>query len=903
MEKIQTGERRSLVPSVRRPVVAAAVLWVGGSAAAWRFPQPWMSWELALGCCLTMVLIAALEFRRASWLYMLLLFGTAMGMYGWNEARNVSDLSLLARSIPAIQAEGMLGFQGEIVSRAEVDGDRLSFTARVETVFVPKLEPASPSMEQTDGDEAGAWEEALPVRELIQVSVRLMTPEEQQLARQWQRGDRITWSAELREPGTATNYGAFDYRQYLKRNHIHWLAAAKGLDAFELQPPALWREAPWLRLLRLNDAVRIGLGNRLDELFGKQEGGFMKGLIIGLQDDLDPQQFQQFSQLGLTHILAISGLHVAVFVGGCMWIFRLAGLTRERNLTLCICLIPFYVLLSGGAPSVLRAGIMGMLALYAARRNLLKDGLNLVCLTGILMLLWEPYYLFDVGFQLSFLVTIGLIAGVPPVMGWLPVQRESVRSALAVTTVAQAVSFPLSVYYFNQFSLLSWFANLLLVPLISFVTLPLGSAALLLSYLFPWLARGIAWLTSRLNEATFWLVGMAANVNSLELVWPSPEIWWLAAYFVLLAALYWTFELWRERGLRLPFLAAGLAFALLLWHGYSPLRLDRTGTVQVLDVGQGDAILIRTPHNRHVLVDGGGTLSFSKPGDEWKTRSDPYEVGRKLLVPLLKQRGVHQIDYLLVTHLDQDHAGGLLAVLDQIPVKHLIFNGTLKSGSASEQLFAVALDKGIPLLAASEGDRLAVDAKTELTFLAPARAEEPGRITVENEQNEHSLVFLMKMLHKTFLFTGDIGVEEEQRILDRLEQAALSEKTEAAGNGRNAIRQVPAPDQAQPLAITAAAAAGEDEEKQQEQGGIDVLKVAHHGSKSSTSEAWAGYWRPQYAVISVGQFNAYGHPNDGVVSRLEEHGASILRTDSGGETQFIITEDGMRIRSKREDSD
>ena len=126
----------------------------------------------------------------------------------------------------------------------------------------------------------------------------------------------------------------------------------------------------------------------------------------------------------------------------------------------------------------------------------------------------------------------------------------------------------------------------------------------------------------------------------------------------------------------------------MLWMGYSPDRFNRTGLVQFIDVGQGDAILIRTPYGRHILVDGGGTLTFRKPGEAWKIRKDPYEVGQKLLVPLLKKRGVHQLDLVVLTHEDADHSGGLQAVIAQIPVKQFLFNGTFKRGVSIDEIIS-----------------------------------------------------------------------------------------------------------------------------------------------------------------------------------------------------------------------
>lgn len=180
----------------------------------------------------------------------------------------------------------------------------------------------------------------------------------------------------------------------------------------------------------------------MDRLFQDRHSGYMKGLVIGIQDDLDPETFRQFSQLGLTHILAISGMHVAVYVAVLLFILRHCRVTRETALTVTLLLVPVYVLLSGAGPSIVRAGLMGMIALLAARLGMLKDGLNILAAAALIMLVWNPYLLLSVSFQLSFLVTAGLMVYVPlanPLMRRLP---SWLGSSISVTLIAQLVSFP-----------------------------------------------------------------------------------------------------------------------------------------------------------------------------------------------------------------------------------------------------------------------------------------------------------------------------------------------------------------------------------------------------------------------------------------------------------------------------
>lgn len=357
-------------------------------------------------------------------------------------------------------------------------------------------------------------------------------------------------------------------------------------------------------------------------------------------------------------------------------------------------------------------------------------------------------------------------------------------------------------------------------------------------------------------------------MNSLDgaySIWASPPLWWIAVYY---AVGFWilAFLSGHSFGIRLripPGIAASAAltlFAVSLVYAYWPDMFDRRGTVSFIDVGQGDSILIRTPHGKTVLIDGGGTLSFGKPGDEWRKRKEPYEVGRKLLVPLLKKRGVHRIDALFMSHGDTDHIGGLQAVLEEIPVKRIWFNGTLPNSEVSETLFQTALTKSIPLSPAYAGDTIPIDGVTQIRMLHPQAPVNKEAVRFLEDQNESSLVFELSMYGSTFLFTGDIEDDAERSIVTQLTESG-------ADNNNSAVDR-------------------------------SVLKIAHHGSKTSSTEEWLRLWKPKVAVISVGRNNIYGHPHPSVTQRLQELSIPYLRTDRHGEVQFLVTKRNLKARTK-----
>ncbi|MBW7473755.1 ComEC/Rec2 family competence protein [Paenibacillus oenotherae] len=917
---------------MRRPLVIFTVCWVLGSAAAAGLAG---SGILLAGGALAAAMLAMAALRRASWplaAACIAAFGVAAGERMWADAHNATALpELLAAAAAAPEASTgyAVDASGVIASAVEIDGDRVQFKVTAHSVTV-KGERSPRSL----GGER------------IIVQVRLAAQPDLAVAAAWQRGDRVRMAGALELPAQATNFGGFDYRRHLRSQRIHWLLKVKGAAAVEASAGPRWSMES---LLGRIDSIRASLGSRLDKLYPAGQSGYMRGLVLGMSDDLDPERYRQFSQLGLTHILAVSGLHVAVFLyvlGGAL---RLVSMTRERMLLVMLAAVPLYVLLAGGSPSIIRAGMMAMLGLAAARMNKLKDGLHLLAAAALIMLAWDPYMLGNVSFQLSFIVTAGLIIGVPPVRSWLPQSRrwKPLFDLIAVTVVAQAVSFPLTITYFNGFNPLSLPANFILVPFISFIVMPLGGASLILAGIWFPAAGLLARVTSAFNELTFGLVTKLSEFQSMQFIWATPPAWWPVYMYAMLAILFgrgrsgemkdaaahdaWDYgcpeasrslfaaeQLTEPLGQGVPsntrfaphrgssarsgshmwkrWLPAMMTAALilpLLW-AYEPDWQNTNAIVSVIDVGQGDSILIRSPSGKHILIDGGGMVMFRKPGEEWRDRRDPFEVGRHVVVPLLRKRGVHVLDLVVISHLDSDHIKGLQAVLRDIPVKRILWNGTMKPSDDAVVLFRAAIDRGIPVYGAFARQSWTVDKDSRIEivgsseravlsaphadpgarrgskgFTAADRAERdaspyrpagellaegmpagPSALPLVPEQNGQSIVMLLYLYNRTFLFTGDADAAQERTLIGR------------------------------PISIV-------------DRKSVDVLKVAHHGSKTSTTGQWLDYWQPAAAVISVGRSNMYGHPYPDVLRRLQQEQVEILRTDQGGEVQFRISSSGM----------
>lgn len=857
---------------MRRPIAACAVLWIIGIHLAVSYKGV-MAWGM-IACIMAM--LGVLFYTKKLSLLLLLLYAVSVilsyGYFFWYDSNQSSAFQSTSLSASQdIDNTGESSFIGQaegwIDSPVEVDGDRVQFELR--------------TISWTDSK--GEVAEFRGERLLVQVKLKQKKEVEQ--ASQWARGQRVNVQGELELPGTSSNFGAFDYREYLRYKHMYWLLKGEGGQAVSfLSDSSAWSLTGFMGSI---EAWREKVASIYDQLFPKDQSTYLQGLVLGMRSDLDVQIEHSFSELGLTHVLAISGLHVAVFVGSCLFVFRLLRLTRETSLVIVMILIPLYVVFTGASPSVVRAGMMSVLALIGLRQGWIKDGLHLLAGALLAMLFFEPYYAMNVSFQLSFTVTAGLIIGVPLLQKLWPVNWPGwLRSSLSVSITAQLVSFPLTIYYFNQISLLSLLANLVFVPFISGVVLPLGTLTLLVSIAWYKAALPLAWLLKQCNDLTFTLIHGLSRFEQATLIFATPPLWWIAAYYGLLLTILFSLHKLRTRSgrhssstedtvpleafqrvsrstskvQRLGLSGAILAFTFILYIGYTNGPPAHT-TLSVLDIGQGDSLLLHTSSGRAILIDGGGTISFERKGDEWKRRRKPYEVGASRIVPLLKQRGIRQLDAVVLTHGDADHAGGLQAVIEQIGADRLIMNGTWKSSSTLTRLYQAALDRGIPIIGWKANDQWEIDDTAKLTVMYPSKHELP--LPVEKDQNDASLVLMLTMMKGkasgTVLLTGDIGMPQEREIVSLLESTDVD------------IPHF-----------------------------IDVLKVAHHGSKTSTSKQWMDHFKPRISVISVGKNNRYGHPSEVTLQTLKEAGSKVWRTDHHGEIQLSMDSQGLKLRAKHD---
>ncbi|WP_170839780.1 DNA internalization-related competence protein ComEC/Rec2 [Lihuaxuella thermophila] len=802
---------------MKQPLVWSSLGWITGSLLChWG----WKSVSLYAGLAVGISVLGAWFFYqyRKGLLVTLFLVGLSVGAarYAYAEVNNHSAIAAVVGS----NGETAAVITGEIVSRPQVDGDRLLFDIKVRQLADGRIRWRIPEEE-------------------IKVTVRLQNETEWLNAHQFQRYWKIETLVVLERPSPARNPGAFDYRAYLYRQQIHWLAKGESLDRVKILSADRDHLFVWM------DRLREELGSQIERIYSPAYAGLIRGMLLGERERVDAEMEAAYSTLGIVHLLSISGLHVGVLVACLYFLLKQTGLTREKAALLVILALPFYVILTGAEAPVIRAAIMAGLSLLAVLFGRWKELLSFMALSLLIQLAWNPYQIFEPGFQLTFLVTGALIIGVEPIARQLPFPWHRLNQGIAVALVAQVVSFPVLIYHFYEFSFLSWFANLLFVPVISSLVIPVSTAALLLGFVHETAGRWLAGFSSLLLDLVHKGTDLLLEWSWAHVTWVPPTLLWVLLYS--LAAIY----LWISWAGNLIFpgrhrMLSGLCFICLVAVAHQAHLWGKDeARIAFLDVGQGDCTVIETPEGKVILVDGGGTPFF--PRKPWQIRRDPFEVGKRIVVPYLKYRGIRQIDELVITHGDTDHIGGLLAVAERFPVRRVIRNPHPPGSQTEKRLLQTLAKKGTRIYTLSPGVSWEVEPGIKWKFFHP----DPSRLIGTNEKsNNDSVVFLLSVFQMRIMMTGDMEREAESKVLS---EWALPT--------------------------------------------VDLLKVAHHGSRTSTQAKWLQVLKPRQAIISVGRENRYGHPAPEVLQRLQAIGAAVLRTDRHGAVTVKIRPEGIRTET------
>lgn len=575
--------------------------------------------------------------------------------------------------------------------------------------------------------------------------------------------------------------------------------------------------------------------------------GLLRGLILGDRSSIPPEVVESFRATGLSHLLAISGLHVGlvgVFVYGLMRVFLrrstwvlLHWPVRKLAALASIPFLMFYVFVAGAPVTAVRALLMGCVAIGALLINRVSVGLNAVACAALAILLVEPGALFSPSFQLSCAAVVSILVLSPRLVALLRdrypsvsgTQRPALRVKLvsvawglfSVSLAAAIGTWPLIVTYFHQVSLVGVWANIVVVPLVGWVAIPCALAASVVSMLSPQVAAIPLHCAAWALKGSVLIARVLAEIPHAWVRVGSPkaaEI--VVAYLVPLLWIWNGPKPWRRWciGACFAFLCTSWAWA---WLG--PL-FSKDLVVTFLSVGQGQSILMEFPGGRRMLLDGG------------MAREGSYDAGERIIAPCLWKKRIGRIDYLVVTHGESDHYGGLRYIAEHFKVDE-VWVTPLKGDEGEGYLCFLALccQKGIARKVLHRGLGPVRVGPIVMDVLNPAAPEQWDASDLKIG-NDRSLVLKVVYGESTFLFTGDISGRVEQTLVHSYGDMISS----------------------------------------------SVLSVPHHGSDSSSTEPFLLTVRPSVAVASVGRANRFGFPKQDVADRYERLGIPLYRTDRDG---------------------
>ena len=543
-----------------------------------------------------------------------------------------------------------------------------------------------------------------------------------------------------------------------------------------------------------------------DENLSPENSGILKKLILADSKSIKVDLNELYSETGISHLLAISGLHIMIIISLLNNILSRLGLGYNIKFAITSLFLISYGYILGFPPSVSRAMLMYFILIVSEYLEIKISNKIIVLFAAVILLVINPHWLFDIGFQLSF----GAVIGIAFLKERLfPMTTSELLSGIQIYTTVNIAIFPILAMHFNNFNLLSLITNLLMTPVVT-VVLILGYLSVILSLVLTSISYYIFTVIDFILEAFNFYLTYTLEYFSLPLRVKYPSLISVVIYYiVILILLSSTFKrkIYKYRKIFAIYMVMTLVT-------YAILISSNSLTVGFFDVGQGDSSYLYYK-GKYIQIDTGGT-AFSS-----------YNPGVEITKRAIKKRGINKIDLMILSHLDLDHVGGVKSMLESKMIDTIILGESERASDIYLDIMGGHEDKIITL---NENSKLDIDEDLSIRFLNVG--------TNSLNSNDNSLVCLVQYKDNKILYTGDIGKVVEELLISDI-------------------------------------------------GNVDILKVSHHGSASSTSIEFLNIARPKYSVISVGK-NSYGHPYTGVLENLKSVKSNILRTDIEGEIIFSI---------------
>ena len=604
-------------------------------------------------------------------------------------------------------------------------------------------------------------------------------------------GSIIKVEGKLDYPKKNTNFNLFNYKNYLLSEKIYFVLTANKIT-----------------YIKDTDNIFFKTKNLLINYINNfKTKDYLYTFILGNTSLLEQDTKKSFQNNGISHLFAVSGMHITLISTLLMYLLKKITKNHDISYIITIFILLFYTFITNFSSSILRAFLLFLLIYINKKFKFNLKTIEIIMLILLILLMYNPFYIYSIGFKFTFIISIILILFSKKINNF----KNYFSKILMTSLISFFISLPIVINNFFEINLISPLLNLIFVPFISIIIFPFS----LISLIFPFLDNIFYIIVKFMENISIYI----NNTLSINIIIGKMNLIMIVIYY-LLTLICLNKVLVKKYIYVLPIITLILIYSNINYF-------NKNLIVTMLDVGQGDSLMIAFPNNKgNILIDTGGIVNFTKTN---------YEISTSTIIPYLKSIGIKKINYLVLTHGDFDHMGEAVNLVNGFKVEQVVFNCG-EFNDLEKELIKVLNQKKIKYYSCVK--ELNID-NNKLYFLQTKKYD---------NENDNSNVIYTELNGYKFVFMGDAGVDKEKDILDKYNLS-----------------------------------------------NVDVLKVGHHGSKTSSSKEFIDEINPKYGIISVGKNNRYGHPNKEVLNNLEN--SKIYRTDQDGSIMFKIKNDKLEIET------
>lgn len=586
-------------------------------------------------------------------------------------------------------------------------------------------------------------------------------------------GDKIYIEGEISVPNNNTIPNNFNYKDYLYHKYIYYIIKIDKI-----------------KMISKNDNIFLNIKNsiykRIDTI---KYNDYLYAFILGKSYYIDSEVLNNYKINGITHLFALSGLHVSMFSSIILFILKKIKLSEKLSYFITNLFLIFFAFIASFTPSIVRSVLFFILSSINNVYYLYIKPKYLLYIVFSILIFINPFYIYDTGFILSFCISFFIL-----LFNEKNKINNNLLSILVISILSTLSSLPIIINMAYEINILGFINNLFFIPYVTYIVFPLSIIVVFISKL--------SFILNFLIIIMEYISKVSSNILNVKLIFPKMSLFLIIIYYVLLILIVKKINLKKIFIIYLSFL-------------YFRCNFDKNNYVYFIDVGQGDSALIVTKNNKSILIDTGGKVGSN------------YSLMKSNVIPFFKSIGIRKLDYLFITHGDYDHAGYGIDLVNNFNVKNR-FTNKGKYNSLEKKLNIKSFNNSY----------IKID-NVEIYSL---------NSKLYNNENSDSLVLLVIIDNYKLLFMGDASINTEKDIMNNYDI-----------------------------------------------GDVFILKVGHHGSKTSSSEEFINSVNPKYSIISVGKNNKFGHPNKEVLDNLSN--SKIYRTDIDGSIMFKIKKDKLRIET------